>query len=103
MKRLALLLVLMLGGCSPLADILDRCKPGTLPPGPYHGGVCGAPAPSGPATAFAAPTDAEVVATAGAPVAAGKAEPLPPVDAKTAGWRRPDVTTPPTAAPARVP
>lgn len=99
MKWLMLVVVVVLSGCSPLADILDRCKPGTLPAGPYHGGVCGAPAPSGPATAFSAPIDAEVVATAGT----GKPEPLPTVDAKTAGWRRPEITTPPTAAPARVP
>lgn len=44
MKRLAVLLVL-LSGCSsaPLADVMDYYYPAQMEPGPYYGGVAGAP------------------------------------------------------------
>jgi len=53
MKRAAVLLLLLMTGCStaPLADTLDFVKPGRLPPGPrqYYGGV-GPPLPPQPGT-----------------------------------------------------
>ena len=41
MKRTALLVLVLLCGCStaPLADLLDFVKPVRIGPGPYRGGV----------------------------------------------------------------
>jgi len=58
MKQIMVMLLVVLAGCStaPVADLLDRFKPGELPPGPYRGGVCGNPQPAVPVTAFAPAT-----------------------------------------------
>jgi hypothetical protein len=51
MKRVALLLVVLAGGCStaPIADLCDFFKPGRMSPepAPFYGGVCQPGAPRG--------------------------------------------------------
>lgn len=96
MKTAVAILTLVLVGCSsmPMADLMDRVKPGELPPGPYRGGVCGCPQPAGPAAVtFAPPPEGEIVAAAPAPVGAITATPVPVADptakAAPSGWRRP--------------
>jgi hypothetical protein len=76
MKRAAAFLLIMLAGCStaPVADLMDWLKPGRLPSGPYHGGVCG---PNGSPALAPTPESPPVVSPPPFPPTAPAPPPIP--------------------------